>query len=42
MDICINMNKTASKEQGLICNYPDSKMINDIGIIYEGVDAKNE
>ena len=42
MDICINMNKTANKEQGLICDYPDSKIIDDTCIIYEAIDAKNE
>lgn len=42
MDICINMNKTANKEQGLICDYPDSKMIDNTCIIYEAIDAKNE
>ena len=42
MDICINLNKSASYENGLICDYPFSKIIDDTCIIYEAIEAKNE
>lgn len=42
MDICINLNKSVPYENGLICDYPFSKIIDDTYIIYDRVDAKNE
>ena len=41
MDICINLNKTANKESGLVCDYPDSKIIDNTCVIYDAIDAKN-
>ena len=41
MDICIDLNKTANKESGLVCDYPDSKIIDNTCVIYDAIDAKN-
>ena len=40
-DRCINYNNTAKKENGLVCSYENSKLKNNMCIIYEKVGAKH-
>ncbi|MBR3210963.1 MAG: hypothetical protein IKF71_03375 [Bacilli bacterium] len=42
MDICINLNNMVSKESGFVCDYPDSRMIDDTCILYDAKEAKNQ
>ena len=42
MDVCINLNKTTNKEKGFICDYPDSRVVDDTCIIYDAHEAKNK
>ena len=37
--ICLNFQKTAPKEDGFICEYPDSRMIDNVCVLYERKEA---
>ena len=40
MDVCINLNNSVAKEKGFVCDSPDSRVVDNICIIYEAKDAK--
>ena len=40
-DRCINKNKTANKENGLVCNYDSSRLKGNTCIIYDIIESKN-